>query len=334
MLNDTIAEFDAPGAAIAIKFTDGSVFQHSVGVANTTSGELLETGDYFRIGSVTKTFTAVATLLLFQDGLLSLDDTVESILPDLTEFIPMHGKGITVRMLLNQTSGLADYVTLPENDRFITAFINNPEQIWRSQDLVARTVEHSLLSTPGAEFHYSNTNYILLGLMIEKLSSTNYEAFIANRLLQPLEMQHTSVPLGVGFPGKYAHGYYEKIDDAKLFDYSLQSPTAVWSAGNIISTLPDVLIWLESLMRGGLLQSEIKSEQFDFPVNDEGYGYGLGVASIKHALGHNGSVLGYQTQMFEYQGVYFVIYTNCYYETKDNVSNIIFERAQNIIFPQ
>lgn len=334
MLSKIIAEFDAPGASMAIKFQDGSDFQHATGTADTTNGNPLRIRDYFRIGSATKTFTAIATLLLYQENFLNLDDTVESILPDLTEFTPMHGNGVTVRMLLNHTSGLGDYVTLPEHNQFLDRIIAAPEKNWSPEELVAISVAHGLISVPGATFNYSNTNYILLGLIIEKRSNMDYETFVTNRLLEPLQLQHTFVPLNTGYPGNYAHGYLEKDGDRVLYDYSIQSPTTVWAAGNIISTVSDLLIWLESLMEGGLLQKEVKNEQFDFPLDDNGNGYGLGVAAISHAFGHNGTVLGYQTWMFKYQNVYFVIYTNCFYGTKDNLAQAIFERAKKIIFPQ
>lgn len=334
MLTKIVAEFDVPGASMAIKFQDDSIFQHAAGDADTTNGDPLTIEDYFRIGSATKTFTAVATLLLYQDNLLDIDDTVESILPDLTEFNSMHGKGITVRMLLNHTSGLKDYVHLPHNNQFIDSFIAAPEKNWSPEELVATAVPYGLISVPGAAFHYSNTNYILLGLIIEKRSDMDYETFVADRLLQPLKLQHTLVPVNTTFPADHAHGYLEKDGDGVLYDYSIQSPTATWAAGNIISTVPDLLIWLEFLMDGGLLQQETKNEQFNFSLDDAGNGYGLGVAAMSHALGHNGTVLGYQTWMFQYQNIYFVIYTNCSYATKGNLAQAIFERAQEIIFPE
>lgn len=332
MLDYVVSEYNAPGASIAIKFLDNSVFQHSTGVADTQSGEPLTIQDYFRIGSVSKTFTAKAALLLYQEGLYDLDDSVESLLPDLTEFTPLHGKGITVRMLLDHTSGLEDYVELPfEQRELFYELIDDPLRPWLPEELVAISVKNGLVSVPGEKFNYSNTNYILLGLIIEKLSGQSYETFVKVRLIDALGLKHTLVPDTTGLPDDYAHGYFEKNSDTILYDYSEQSPTSVWSAGNIISTAPDLLVWLESLIKGELLTPKVKKEQFNFQISDD-FGYGLGVASMGNALGHNGSIFGYQTQMFECKGVYFVIYTNCYYLTHDNVSQIIFKRAEEIIF--
>ena len=335
MLVEVVSEFDVPGASMAVKFTDGSAFQYSTGVSDRESGEPLTIEHYFRIGSASKTFTAVGALLLYQDGLFNLDDPVESLLPDLEEFMPMHGKGITVRMLLNHTSGLEDYVELPyQGTDLFYILVDDPLRVWGPEELVAISVNYGLASVPGEEFNYSNTNYILLGLIIEKSSGLDYETFIKERVIDTLRLPHTSVPVIPGFPGDYAHGYFEKDSDGILYDYSEQNPTAVWSAGNIISTVPDLMAWLESLINGELLTPEIREEQFDLFQVSEGFGYGLGVASMGDALGHNGSVFGYQTQMFEYKGDYFVIYTNGYYLTKDNVSQIIFDRAKAIIFSE
>jgi len=334
MLDEVVTEYDAPGASMAIKLGDGTLFSLSTGFADRENEIPLETDQYFRVGSATKTFTAKAALLLYQDGLFQLDDSVESLLPDLEEFSSLHGSGITVRMLMNHTSGLADYVGVPYGDTYpFYMMIDDPLREWTPEALVEISVDYGLQSVPGEAFSYSNTNYILLGLIIEKLSGQNYAAFVKKRLIDPLGLEHTFVPESEAFSGDYAHGYFEKDSDGKLYDYSAQSPTAVWSAGNIVSTVPDLLIWLESLLGGELLSDEIRDEQFDFEVAD-GFGYGLGVASMGGALGHNGTVFGYQTQMFEFSGSYFVIYTNCYYQSKDNVSNVIFNRAKEIFYPE
>lgn len=334
MLDEVVTEFDAPGASMAIQCGDGTLFSLSTGFADRENEIPLETDHYFRVGSATKTFTAKAALLLYQDGHFQLDDSVESLLPDLEEFSSLHGSGITVRMLMNHTSGLADYVGVPYGDTYLFyMMIDDPLRAWRPEELVKVSVDYGLQSVPGEAFSYSNTNYILLGLIIEKLSGKSYEAFVKKRLIDPLGLEHTFVPESEAFSGDYAHGYFEKDSDGKLYDYSAQSPTSVWSAGNIVSTVTDLLIWLESLIGGELLSEEIRDEQFDFEVAD-GFGYGLGVASMDGALGHNGTIFGYQTQMFEFSGSYFVIYTNCYYLTKDNVSTAIFDRAKEILFPE
>ncbi len=334
MLSEVVREYKAPGAALAIKYKDGSAFQGAAGVAEKEQGTPLTTAHYFRVGSASKTFTATAALLLYQDGLYDLDDTVETLLPDLPVLVPLRGKGITVKMLLNHTSGLDDYVELPYKDKeFFYTLIENPLRKWQPEELVAISVRHGLVSTPGDEFHYANTNYLLLGMIIEKVSGQKYEVFILEKLLNPLGLKHTSVPKTSGFPGTYAHGYFEKNADGILSDYSIQSPTAVWSAGNIISTAPDLMTWLEAFINGRLLKPAVKAEQFDFQLSD-GNGYGLGVTAMNNALGHNGTIFGYQTQMFAYKGAYFVAYTNCHYLSKDNVSQVIFDRAKEIIFAE
>ncbi|MBI9075717.1 MAG: beta-lactamase family protein [Desulfatibacillum sp.] len=333
MLNEVIVTYQAPGAAMAIRYEDGSVFSYASGLADRKTQTPLTPQHLFRIGSASKTVTASAVLILYQQGLLSLDGAVESILPGL---IPVYGNQITVRMLLNHTSGLEDYVACPyEGSFFFYVLIDQPTRSWTPQELVAISLDCGLNAPPGQTFLYSNTNYILLGLIIEAVSGQNYEDFIQTNIFDVLGMQNSVVPVQTGFPGDFAHGYFERDKDGLLYDYSIQSPTAVWAAGSIISTPADLLVWVEALTTGRLLTQDAFDQQFQLvDMGEEGGGvamYGLGILAAGNDIGHNGSVLGYQTQMFTTRGVHIVVYTNCYYQTKDNVSQVIFEKAKEIL---
>ena len=333
MLNQTIVEYQAPGAVLSIRYEDGSTFIYAAGLADQEALTPLTSQHLFRIGSVTKTITASAVLMLYQQGLLGLDESVESIVPGL---IPVFGDQITVRMLLNHTSGLEDYVGCPyEGDYFFTAIVDGPTRSWTPQELVQVALDCGPADTPGSSFLYSNTNYIILGLIIEAVSGQDYENYIQGNIFDALGMQHSLVPVATGFPDIFTHGYFEKNSDGMLYDYSIQSPTAVWSAGNVISTPADLLIWAEALSRGTLLTQDAFEQQFTLvDMGEEGGGvamYGLGVLVAGQDIGHNGSVPGYQTQMFATQGMLCAVYTNCYYQTKANVSQVIFENAKEII---
>ena len=333
MLNDVVTEYQAPGACVAIKFQDGSVVSCAAGYADTVSRALLTPGHLFRIGSASKTITATAVLILYQQNLLSLDDSVETFLPGL---IPVYGNRITVRMLLNHTSGLKDYVSCPyEDSYFFYVLIDQPTRSWKPEELVQISVECGLADPPGQSFLYSNTNYILLGMIIERVSGQTYEDYVQTHIFHPLGLENTTAPVQDGFPGSFAHGYFEKNSDDLLYDYSIQSPTAVWAAGDIISTPADCLIWVEALAGGRLLTQDAFEQQFQLvDMEEEGAGYGLGVLVAGDDVGHNGTVLGYQTQMFTTRGVPIVVYTNCYYQTKDNVSQVIFEKTKEILSRQ
>jgi len=329
MLDSVVEEYNAPGAVLAVKFLDESVFFHASGYADTVNSEPLTPEHLFRIGSPSKSVTASAVLLLYQQGLLSLDDSVETILPGI---IPMYGDDITVRMLLNHTSGLKDYVGCPyENSYFWYVLIDDPIRSWTPKELVDIAVACGIADTPGDSFLYSNTNYILLGMIIEAVSGQSFEDYVHTNIFDALNMTNSSVPLQNGFPGDFARGYYEKDENGLLYDYSIQNPSALWAAGNMISTPADLLIWAEALDRGYLLDDDAYYHQFQLVEIGEDAGYGLGVLVDADGSGHNGSVLGYQIQMFVRKGAIIVIYTNCYYETQDNVSWVIYEKTADIL---
>ncbi|MFP4549022.1 MAG: serine hydrolase domain-containing protein [Fidelibacterota bacterium] len=332
MLDETISEYQAPGAMLAIKLPDGSVAFHTAGYADMETKEPLTADHLFRIGSTTKTITAVAVLTLYQEGLLSLDASVETILPGV---IPEYGDDITVRMLLNHTSGLKEYVVCPFEESYVFyILVDQPARHWPPQDLVDIAVEYGLADTPGQTFMYSNTNYILLGMIIEAISGQSYEDYIQTHIFDVMSMSHSLVPVEKGFSDDFAHGYYEKDGDSVLYDYSIQDPSAFWAAGNMISTPGDLLTWLEALATGALLNEDAFKQQFQLvDIGEEGQEakYGLGILAAEGAVGHNGSVLGYQTQMFARNDSYMVIYTNCYYESQDNLSQIIYDRTTAII---
>ncbi len=332
MLDETVSEYQAPGAAMAVKLPDGTTHYFASGYADNNTKEPLTPDHLFRIGSTSKTITAVAVLILYQDGLLSLDDSVESILPGI---IPEYGDDITIRMLLNHTSGLEDYVSCPfEDSYFFYVLRDNPERSWTPEELVAIAVDCGLADTPGQTFMYSNTNYILLGMIIEAVSGQSFEDYIQAHIFDVLDMPQSSVPVENGFEDDFAHGYYERDEDGVLYDYSIQNPSAVWAAGNMISSPADLLVWVEALTSGDLLGDDAFDQQLQMvSLGEEAGGamYGLGILAADDALGHNGSVLGYQIQMFERKGAYIVIYTNCYFETQDNISQIIFDRTGDIL---
>lgn len=340
LMAEVMAEHEVTGMAMAIRFADGSILDHAAGFADRSTGELLTVDHHFRVGSTTKTITATAILLLCQEGLLGLDDTVAFLLPEVREFGStglLNDSGITVRMLLQHTSGLADYVGGEfAGEDFGDIMMREPLRLWDPRDLVSISSNMGGVDTPGETFEYSNTNYILLGMLIEKFSGISYDRFVQEKILNPLALSETRVPRSSKMMIPYAHGYLEKDLDNKLYDYSDQHPSGVWAAGNVISTPGDLLRWLEALVQGSLLQPEFKAEQLDIRDFPEVHlGYGLGVASFGGPLGHNGTVMGYQTWMTAYKGASFVIYNNCHYLSKNvHVSNILFDRIRKLLFDE
>lgn len=237
-----------------------------------------------RVGSITKTFTVTIALKLVEQGKLSLDDKIEKYLPEYTKY-----KDITIKMLCNMTSGIRDYA---DDSNFDNFFLQNNEKGVSPTQIIDFIYPKSLAFTPGKRYSYSNTNIILLGMIIEKISNEKIENLIKNQLITPLGLKHTYFPTGKLMPeSNFLNGYYENMDFSELGDVSF-----AWSAGAMVSNIFDLKIWIEKVIKGNLLSKETQELRFDgFKDNNEVV-YGLGIYSIGQNLwGHGGTVIGYQS---------------------------------------
>lgn len=255
--------------------------QVTSGVRDLRTGTKVGADDRFRIGSNTKTFVSTVVLQLVGEGRLRLTDRVERWLPGL---LP-DGKAITVRQLLNHTSGLPDYGADP---RLLAPYQRNPAYYWAPNKLVG-LVRTSPRSTG---FAYSNTNYIVLGLIIEKVTGLSASTEIQRRLLQPLKLPNSSFPLrDPHIHGPHLHGY---LTGNGHLDVSVLSPSVSWTAGGMISTVGDLARFQRALFTGKLLRkAQLKQLETIVPGED----YGLGVVRLETpcgtAWGHEGSFPGY-----------------------------------------
>ncbi len=296
VVDENIAELGAPGGILYVSDPEYGEFYLSTGYSNNETQTPMNPTDRFRIASITKTFTAASLLLLAEEGFLSLDDPVHLYLPDLE--IPSDDI-ITIRHLLNHTSGIADY--------FDTAYVFNilvqdQTHVFKPEELVqiALTVSPDLLSDPGTEFYYSNTNYIILGMIIEKVTGLNYEDVIRTRLIEPLGLKNTFVPNDENIPGSYAHGYMKYAGET--VDATFVHPSFSWAAGCMISTAGDLGKWAKSLYSGEVLSKESLAEMLtyiDTPEEpDMKYGLGVMYDSQRNIIGHTGGIPGYVSAMY------------------------------------
>jgi D-alanyl-D-alanine carboxypeptidase len=250
--------------------------------------------DRFRVGSITKSFIATVLLQLVQEGKLTLGDSLEHWLPGL---VP-NGRSITIRELLQHTSGLYDYV---DNPAFRTAVLANPLRVWTPGRLVKIAVSHRPLFTPGRRWSYSNTNYILAGLVIQAVTHRSVADELRDRIFRPLDLHQTSFPTGSTISGPHAHGYVF-YGTPLVRDTSHVSPSAAWAAGAIISTVTDVATFYRALLGGRLLHAALLSEMERAVVTGDGDGYGLGLLEIHTScgrmFGHDGDFPGYATAAF------------------------------------
>lgn len=272
----------------------------AVGVRDLATGMPAVATGHFRIGSVTKTFAATVLLQLVDEGRLTLDDPVEEHLPGV---VP-HGDRITVRHVLQHTSGIHDYMSEP-------GYSTNR---WRGDARFADYAPSELLEvafandpTPGPDtsWHYSNTNYVVVGLLIEKLTGRTYGEEVERRILRPLKLTHTSVPgHRSSLPTPHAHGYEPlPTDPPTMVDATKMDPSLDWAAGEMISTTTDLATFVTALLDGRLTSREGLAQMRQTTAADSLFRYGLGLQEFtlpcpggpKPVWGHTGQLIGYIT---------------------------------------
>jgi D-alanyl-D-alanine carboxypeptidase len=290
---DRLTAAGAPGAIVLVRHGNQTLRLTS-GYANLEKKTPMRPTDRFRIGSVTKTFVATVTLQLVGEGKLALDDPVERWLPGL---VP-NAKTITVRELLNHTSGLFDVT----NDQgFIARVLWKPTEVWTPRKMIAMATAHKSLFAPGTTWSYSNTGYILLGLIVEAASGNPIGAELDRRIFRPLGLRATSFASSPSISGTYAHGYFP-LAGSRPRDASVFSQSSTWAAGAIVSTTDDLANFYRALLRGRLLRPRLlQAMETTVPVAPDPQGGGSGLGLFETGLpcgrvwGHEGTAFGYKT---------------------------------------
>ncbi|MET7687618.1 serine hydrolase domain-containing protein [Streptomyces sp. NPDC005483] len=289
----------APGAMARID--DGrTVYRAAAGVADRGSGRAMGDADRFRIGSVSKTFTAVVLLQLVDEKKLELDAPVNRYLPGL-----LPDDRITVRHVLSHRSGLYDYT----NDMFaktVPGFEAVRKQVFTPRELVKRSLGRPRTNAPGAVYSYSNTNFVVAGMLIEKLTGNPVRTEYQNRIIEPLKLRDTFyVHPDMKIPGPHARGYLTPDQaGAPLVDATEQTVSWAQSAGALISSTRDLNTFLSALL-GGRLTSAAQLAQMErwMPASGSGQAYGLGLRRRDlscgiSVYGHTGAVQGFYTYAF------------------------------------
>ncbi len=269
-----------PGVAMYIETPEKGTWAGASGYADRKEKRPVAVNDRFRIASLTKMFVATIVLQLVEEETLSLDDTVEEWLPGV---VP-NGSNITLHHLLSHTSGLYDYLDYVFESHY---FAEDPLRVWLPHEMVAHGVSNDPYFAPGeaGKWHYSNTNYILLGMIIEQATDSSLRDQLHRRIIEPLGLHNTYLEdydeVSDG-PLLDVHGY---IGDS---DYTHASLSA-WAAGGIVSNVHDVAVFGKALFEGDLLSEEMRNRMLT-PVranfiDAENYPiYGLGVAQNVEAL--------------------------------------------------
>jgi D-alanyl-D-alanine carboxypeptidase len=289
-IGQAMTKVSIPGAIVGIWGPAGN-YVRTFGVADKATHAPMSIDMYSRIGSVTKTFTITALLQLVDQGKLALDDPISKY----TSGVPS-GDQITLRELAQMRSGL---ITFDDVTQFSDPYIADPHKSFTPAQLLGYALDKPLQFPPGTQYQYSNTNTVLLGLVVEKQSGQTLQDYISEHILAPLKMTHTSFPTTPAFPDPHPHGY-TTLDGAAQISTDWNFSWA-WAAGNMISTLDDMRIWARALATGVLLKPETQRQRLDttVPMNPEHTAfYGLGVINAAGWIGHPGVIFGYETMVF------------------------------------
>ena len=298
-LEQSFSESGAPGVVAAVQ-TPEYKWVETRGVADLSSEEPMTPDVHQRIGSVNKTFTVSLLLQAAADGLLSLDDTIDQYVED----IP-NGDEITLRQMGTMTSGIASYTF---NEQFQEELFSNPQRIWSPEEVAQIGIEDSPAFDPGTEFQYSNTNTVLLGLVLQQVSGKRLGELYREGIIEPLGLRGTSFPDAAdsSLPDPHAQGYtLQGQDDGEPGTATNWNPSWGWAAGGMISTVEDLLVYGRALGTGeGLLPPEQQAQRLDsflsddLPPNSAERAYGLGIGREYGWLGHTGELPGYNTAVY------------------------------------
>ncbi|MEU6666703.1 serine hydrolase domain-containing protein [Streptomyces sp. NPDC046727] len=297
VLRSAVAQ-GAPGALARID-DNGRTYQATQGIADRATGRAITTGDRFRVGSVTKSFSAVVLLQLVDEHRLSLDAPVNRYLPQL-----LPDDRITVRHVLSHRSGLYDY----SDDMFadsVAGFEAVRKRVFTYRQLVDLSLKKPRTNAPGAAYAYSNTNFVVAGLLIEKLTGQSVQTAYQKRIIEPLKLGDTFyVHPDTAIPGRYARGYLtpDKAGDP-LVDATAQTVSWAQSAGAIISSARDLDTFYSALLKGRLMSPARLAEMERFTKVSDTTAYGLGLRRRDlscgvSVYGHTGAVQGYYTYAF------------------------------------
>jgi D-alanyl-D-alanine carboxypeptidase len=328
LLDHSIAQSSTPGAVMLIQ-TPSTVWIGASGLANVETQTPMKATDLLRIGSMTKTFVAALMLKLSEEGKLNLDDRIADYLPGPTVQGIQNGSEVTIRQLLNMTSGIFSYT---DSDEFNDAVEAQPGRAqWRPEEVLEFVYDADGDFFPGTGWTYSNTNYVLLELIVQQATGTTLAAEMRRTIHTPLGLTHTYMelhePRPGGFGGLMVRGYDDGEDITEIND------GLGLADGGVISDAPGVAKFLNALFREKTLLSQRSLDQMrDFhPTEDYGLGLERRQTPFGEAWGHSGSTAGFQSDMvyLPEKQITFVILTN---DFNTDILEPVFESSMKIVF--
>ncbi|MBB2900998.1 D-alanyl-D-alanine carboxypeptidase [Kineococcus radiotolerans] len=302
-LDALVRDDGLPGALAAVRERSGRVTDYTAGVRDVVSGKPIQPDSRIRIASNTKTFTATVVLQLVGEGEVVLDEPVETYLPGVVRGPGGDGRSITVRQLLQQTSGLPDYDTLVLG----TDLVSVRHTYFEPSQLLQAALDQPASFAPGTRFEYSNTNYVVAGLLVQRVTGRPIGEQITERIIEPLHLRDTYWPTtgDQDIRGRHPQGY--DLDTAATpVDVTDTDPSLGWAAGQLISTPSDLARFLDALVGGELLapaelaqmRTTVPAPGFE-PRGEWAYGLGLARTTLScglEAWGHGGDIQGFETR--------------------------------------
>lgn len=309
-------EFKAtePGAAAIVVHKGKVIYKKAIGMADMELNVPLQPDMIFRIGSITKQFTAVAILQLVEQGKLSLQDDIKKYMPELP-----FKETITVEHLLNHTSGIKSYTNKPD-------FTGKMRTDMKPMEVIQLTTNDTLEFKPGTKWNYNNTGYVMLGYIIEKITGQTYEAYVQQNLFAPAGMSNSYYGSESKIIKNRAKGYEKEGTQFQHSDYI--SMTLPYAAGSLLSTVEDLWKWNKALYSYKLIKKESVDKAITPYILPDGtstrYGYGLSLSKVQssNAIEHGGGIPGFLTDAIYLpkEDVFAAVFTNCDCKGPDDIT--------------
>jgi CubicO group peptidase (beta-lactamase class C family) len=318
-----------PGIIIGVWRPGSGLSLINYGVSDLASGAPMNRANAQRIASITKSFTVTRILQLADEGRLGLDDPIDKYVPNI------HNGSATLRELADMTSGIFNYT---EDATFIRKFASHLTEPVTTREIVAAANSHEPYFAPGGRWYYSNTNTVLLGMVVERVTGRPLRVELTREIIRPLGLAHTLYPTSVFLPKPFSRGYAVLDTDQGRIDVTEITPTATAGSGALVSTLDDLRLWGRALARGSLLSRRSQLARLQTIDSSKGVGpyydrYGLGIGRISGWLGHTGDVLGFQSLVMHnlVADETVVIFVNS--SNPDHIPTVLFRRIVALLSP-
>jgi D-alanyl-D-alanine carboxypeptidase len=293
-IEKVMKEANVPGAVVGISIPGKIDYAKAFGTSNRATNKPMSLAEHVRVGSVTKTFIGTAILQLVDQGKLQLADPISKYIDGVPQ-----GDKITLQMLGDMRSGIFPYTSdegfLKRFQETFPAVAYSGPPPFTPQELVDYGIKHPLNFAPNTKYEYSNTNTVLLGLVMEEVTGQPLSEYLAQNVFAPAKLANTSFPNAGDMPIPYAHGETNWTPDNTVADATLWNPSWGRTAGAVVSTFADLKTWALVLGKGTLLKPATQQARLQFQQAIGGMSYGFAIFHENGWIGHNGRIPGYTT---------------------------------------